>query len=89
MALLITDHCINCDMCELECPNQAITLGDTIYQIDPNRCTECVGHYAKPTCVTVCPIDCIILDPQRLETPAQLIDKFHQLRPACHAATAS
>jgi ferredoxin len=89
MALLITDHCINCDMCEPECPNQAIRLGESIYQIDPNRCTECVGHYATPTCVKVCPIDCIIFDPQRLETPEQLREKFHHLYPAGHVSTFS
>ncbi|MGX9080123.1 YfhL family 4Fe-4S dicluster ferredoxin, partial [Klebsiella pneumoniae] len=55
-----TDKCINCDMCDPECPNQAISLGEEIYEIDPSRCTECVGHYEKPTCISVCPIDCII-----------------------------
>jgi ferredoxin len=54
MALLITDKCINCDMCDPECPNQAISLGEEIYEIDPSRCTECVGHYEKPTCISVC-----------------------------------
>ena len=54
MALLITDKCINCDMCDPECPNQAISLGEKIYEIDPDRCTECVGHYEKPTCISVC-----------------------------------
>ena len=33
MALMITDECINCDVCEPECPNQAISLGPEIYQI--------------------------------------------------------
>ena len=28
MALLITDDCINCDVCEPECPNDAIYMGD-------------------------------------------------------------
>ena len=44
MALLITDECINCDVCEPECPNEAISMGEEIYVIDPSRCTECVGH---------------------------------------------
>ncbi len=57
MALLITKRCINCDMCEPECPNEAISMGAEIYQIDPMRCTECVGHYETPTCQLVCPID--------------------------------
>ena len=59
MALLINNKCINCDMCDPECPNQAITLGKEIFEIDPDKCTECVGHYDTPTCVSVCPIDCI------------------------------
>ena len=46
-------------MCDPECPNQAITLGKEIFEIDPDKCTECVGHYDSPTCVSVCPIDCI------------------------------
>lgn len=80
MALIILDNCINCDMCEPECPNQAITMGDEIYQIDPERCTECVGHYEKPTCVSVCPIDnCIKPDPQRLESEEDLMVKFFLL----------
>jgi len=79
MALLITEKCINCDMCEPECPNQAIALGSKVYEIDPARCTECVGFYEVPTCVSVCPIDCIIPDPARPETEAQLLEKFVRL----------
>jgi ferredoxin len=59
MSLLITDECINCDVCEPECPNDAISQGEEIYVIDPRRCTECVGHFDQPQCVEVCPVDCI------------------------------
>lgn len=76
MALLITAKCINCDMCEPECPNQAITMGAKVYEIDPDLCTECVGFYDHQTCVSVCPIDCIIWDPDHVETETQLLDKF-------------
>ncbi|WP_082870132.1 YfhL family 4Fe-4S dicluster ferredoxin, partial [Oleiphilus sp. HI0123] len=55
MALMITDDCINCDVCEPECPNEAIAPGEDIYIIDPSKCTECVGHYDEPQCVEVCP----------------------------------
>ncbi len=79
MALLIESDCINCDMCEPECPNQAITFGAKIYEIDPERCTECLGHYDEPTCVKVCPIDCIIPDPKNEETEQTLIEKFEKL----------
>ncbi|MCL1141523.1 YfhL family 4Fe-4S dicluster ferredoxin [Shewanella gaetbuli] len=76
MALLIDDSCINCDMCEPECPNSAITMGEEIYEIDPALCTECVGHYDKPTCVSVCPIDCIDPDPENVESQDELLVKY-------------
>ncbi|PQQ25728.1 YfhL family 4Fe-4S dicluster ferredoxin [Photorhabdus hindustanensis] len=77
MSLLIKKSCINCDMCEPECPNQAISMGDEIYEIDSERCTECIGHYDTPTCHSVCPINnTIITDPDRQETEEQLWDKF-------------
>ena len=76
MALLITDECINCDVCEPECPNGAISQGAEIYVIDPRRCTECVGHFDVPQCVEVCPVDCIILDPGHCETSAELEIKY-------------
>ncbi|OEY65753.1 YfhL family 4Fe-4S dicluster ferredoxin [Marinobacter sp. X15-166B] len=79
MALLITDQCINCDVCEPECPNEAISPGDQIYVIDPDRCTECVGHYDAPQCQLVCPVDCIPVDPARIESDAQLMAKYRQL----------
>ncbi|CAG9296303.1 YfhL family 4Fe-4S dicluster ferredoxin [Celerinatantimonas diazotrophica] len=79
MALLIKDNCIDCDMCEPECPNQAISYDGDKTKIDPNRCTECQGHYPEPTCMKVCPIDCIIVDPEHQETQEQLLDKFVQL----------
>lgn len=79
MALLITDRCINCDLCEPECPNEAISLGAEIYEIDPARCTECVGHFDAPQCRAVCPVDCIPLDPDRVETPDELRAKYLRL----------
>ena len=79
MALKITETCINCDVCEPACPNQAIAQGPEIYEIDPARCTECVGHFDKPQCVIVCPVDCIPLDPDHAETPEQLMAKYHKL----------
>ena len=79
MALVITDECINCDVCEPECPNDAISLGPEHYDIEPTRCTECVGHYNEPQCVQVCPVACIPVDPQRVETRDQLWLKFTAL----------
>ncbi len=79
MSLIITDECINCDVCEPECPNGAITQGPEIYVIDPNLCTECVGHFDKPQCVEVCPVDCIPKDPDNVETEEELHRKYLQL----------
>jgi len=79
MALIITDECINCDVCEPECPNDAISMGELIYVIDPARCTECVGHFETSQCVEVCPVDCIPLDPDRKESKEELMDKYHKL----------
>ena len=56
MALWITDECINCDVCEPECPNEAISMGAEVYEIDPHKCTECVGHFDEPQCVQLCPV---------------------------------
>ncbi len=79
MALKITDQCINCDVCEPECPNGAITQGLEIYEIDPHKCTECVGHFDAPQCVEVCPVDCIPLDLDHAETKEELYTKFVRL----------
>ena len=80
MALTITTECINCDVCEPECPNQAISMGETIYVIDPDKCTECVGHFDEPQCVQVCPVECIPVDPAHVETRGQLLMKFVRLQ---------
>jgi len=79
MALMITDECINCDVCEPVCPNEAIYQGQEIYEIDPDLCTECVGHYDTPQCVSVCPIDCIPMNPDVVETKEQLQVKFERI----------
>lgn len=80
MALKITDECINCDVCEPVCPNQAISPGDEYYQIHPERCTECVGHFDEPQCVLYCPVDCIPHDPAYAETPEMLRQKYLRLQ---------
>ncbi len=77
MALKITDECINCDVCEPECPNEAIYQGEEIYEIDPDKCTECVGHFDEPQCRQVCPVDCIPVD--FFESEEKLMKKYHFL----------
>ena len=79
MALKITDECIKCDVCEPECPNGAISQGEEIYVIDPGKCTECVGHFDEPQCRKVCPVDCIPLDPDHVETRERLYEKYQCL----------
>jgi len=79
MALIITDDCINCGVCEPECPNGAIFMGEAIYTIDPNLCTECVGHFDVSQCQQICPVDCIPVDPARQESQQLLHARFRQL----------
>jgi len=79
MALKITQACINCDVCEPVCPNQAISLGASIYEIAAQRCTECVGHFDTPQCVEVCPVECIVTDPEHVENDAQLRARYQLL----------
>ena len=80
MSLFITDECINCDVWEPECPNDAIYQGDEIYEINPSLCTQCVGHYDDPQCQQVCPVDCILIDEVNPETEEQLQEKYEKLQ---------
>lgn len=79
MALIINDQCINCDVCEPECPNDAIYQGELIYEIETEKCTECIGHFNKEQCIVVCPVDCILVDVNHTETQHQLQNKFEVL----------
>lgn len=79
MALKITEECINCDLCEPVCPNLAIYMGELVYEIHPDKCTECEGHFDEPQCIAVCPVDCIINDPAHTESKEQLLAKYHAL----------
>lgn len=80
MALKITEECINCDVCEPECPNQAISQGPEFYVINPLLCTECVGHFNEPQCRQVCPVDCIPQDSDNIESHETLLAKFHLIQ---------
>jgi len=82
MALKINDTCINCDACIAECPNDAISEGSSIYVINADRCTECVGHFDEPQCMNVCPVECIDKDPKHTESKEQLQAKFERLQAA-------
>mgnify|MGYP000485743441 FL=1 len=79
MTLFITEECINCDVCEPECPNKAIYQGPEIYEINPELCTECVGHYDEPQCQIGCPVDCIEIDKKNPETKLDLLEKYNKI----------
>lgn len=79
MALYITEECINCDVCEPVCPNEAIFMGELIYEIHPDLCTECVGHFDEPQCALFCPVDCIPKDPNHVESADELQAKYEKL----------
>lgn len=85
MALIINSLCVNCDVCAPACPNDAISQGEVIYDIDPTRCTECVGHFDEAQCVVVCPVECIDLDPAHVESTEQLLAKYQVLHPGVSA----
>jgi len=96
MATMITDACINCAACEPECPNTAIYAGGAQYELNgqmfdalsndffyivPEKCTECVGHFDKEQCAVVCPVDCCLPDPNRVETEDALFARAQELHP--------
>jgi ferredoxin len=79
MATYITEECINCGACEPECPNDAISEGESIYVIDPKLCSECVGFFDHEACQTVCPVECCVPDPKNPETEDVLLARAKQL----------
>lgn len=81
MATMITNECINCGACEPECPNNAISQGETIFVIDPKLCTECVGFHDYEACAAVCPVDCCVTDPNNIESEEVLIARAQALHP--------
>ena len=81
MATLITSDCINCGACEPECPNNAISQGETIFVIDPQLCTECVGFHDYEACAAVCPVDCCVTDPNNIESEEVLVGRARTLHP--------
>ena len=53
MAYVISDACISCGSCASNCPNDAISEGESQYVIDAEKCISC------GVCATVCPVDAI------------------------------
>jgi ferredoxin len=81
MATMITEECINCGVCEPECPNEAISEGEETFVIDPSLCTECVGFHDTEQCAEVCPVDCCVPDPNNVEKEEDLFERAKQLHP--------
>jgi ferredoxin len=81
MATMITEECINCGVCEAECPNEAISEGSETFVIDPQLCTECVGFHDREQCAEVCPVDCCVTDPNNLETEDTLFARAQKIHP--------
>ncbi|MBN1188304.1 MAG: YfhL family 4Fe-4S dicluster ferredoxin [Dehalococcoidales bacterium] len=81
MAYKISEDCISCGACESECPNSAIKEGASTYEIDPDKCTECVGSGSSSKCAEVCPVGAPNPDSDRKETKEQLMEKWKALHP--------
>ena len=81
MAFKISDDCISCGACEPECPNKAIKEGSTIYVIDPERCSECVGSFIKQQCAEICPVGAPGPDPAHRESRDQLLARWKGIHP--------
>jgi ferredoxin len=81
MALKIEEECTNCDACIDECPNEAIYIGEEIYEIETDKCTECIGFFDVMTCADVCPVDCCVQDEGHVETDEELLTKAKIIHP--------
>ncbi|HVP31125.1 MAG TPA: YfhL family 4Fe-4S dicluster ferredoxin [Myxococcota bacterium] len=81
MSTMITEECINCGVCEPECPNEAISEGEETFQIDPSLCTECVGFHDEEQCAAVCPVDCCVTDPNHREDEDTLFARAKAIHP--------
>ncbi len=81
VATKITEVCISCGVCEAECPNEAISEGPEVFEIDPALCTECVGFHSEEQCAAVCPVDCCVPDPEIVEEEATLFARAQKIHP--------
>jgi ferredoxin len=66
MSLAINEHCVGCHACEPLCPNKAIypnkVKDRTLFMINPDLCTECLGDHDLPQCAEICPVEGAIVD---------------------------
>ncbi len=54
-------------------------ISNDYYYIVPDKCTECVGFHEEPQCAAVCPVDCCVPDPERVESEALLLARKERL----------
>lgn len=54
-------------------------ISNEYYYIVPDKCTECVGFHEEPQCAAVCPVDCCVPDPDRVESQQVLLDRKDRL----------
>jgi ferredoxin len=50
-------------------------VSNEFYFIVPDKCTECVGFHEEPQCAAVCPVDCCVADPERVESEEVLLTR--------------
>jgi len=50
-------------------------VDDDVYFIVPDKCTECKGFHDEPQCAAVCPVDCCVQDPDRVEEESALLQR--------------
>ena len=54
-------------------------VSEEFYFIVPNKCTECKGFHDEPQCAAVCPVDCCLPDPDRVESEEKLLVRKEEL----------
>ncbi len=54
-------------------------IEEDFYFIVPDKCTECTGFHEEPQCAAVCPVDCCVPDPDRVESTEVLLARKERL----------
>jgi len=67
------------DGTEVDAAQKNKPLEPDYYYIVPDKCTECKGFHEEPQCAAVCPVDCCILDEDRVESEDELLAKKARL----------
>lgn len=67
------------DGSEVDAHTKINPISDEYYYIVPDKCTECVGFHEEPQCAAVCPVDCCVPDPERVESNEVLLERKARL----------